>query len=135
MGMDLDRSIKRKAALKTSIADVISAVRIGWYTSDQMNEAIGQSFAKHCAGAPQWVRSYGEGVRDVHTDMLYRHDLVFGGMIDGKFYSTHRDRADYYEKNGFEPNVYADDGLVKDRGHYWKESVDRGTPKPFFINK
>jgi hypothetical protein len=58
----------------------------------------------------------------------------FGGFVDGKFYSTHRNRPDYYESNGISPADYSDDGRVTARGHYWIASVDAGKPKPFFIS-
>ncbi len=56
--------------------------------------------------APTWVRHYLNGIWDQCQQQAYANDLVFGGMIDGKFYSTHSDRDDYYEKHGFEPRDY-----------------------------
>ena len=80
--------------------------------------------------APYWVNSYLSGVWDTLQNQAYRDSLVFGGMVDGTFYSVHRDRPDYYEKHGIEPSAYADNGLVKARGHYWQDSL-----KPFFISE
>jgi len=76
-----------------------------------------------------------------HAEMLERFDKVMEGLakcpssiqayVQGyRDALMDRDREDYYVKLGFTPNVYADDGLVKDRGHYWKENL-----KPFFISK
>ena len=79
--------------------------------------------------APHWVRSYLDGAWRIMIDNAYRHDLVFGGIVDGTFYSTHSNRPDYYEKHGIAPSDYADDGRVRARGHYW-----RGDPtQPFFV--
>ena len=77
---------------------------------------------------PRWVYSYLNGVWDQLQADAYRHALVYGGKVDGAFYSTHRDRPDYYEKNGIAPRDYADDGRVKERGHYWAHNL-----KPFYV--
>jgi hypothetical protein len=78
-------------------------------------------------GCPAWVGAYVDGFSAALMESLYRDALVYGGIVDGQFYSVHRDRADYYEKHGIDPRDYADDGRVTARGHYWSSSL-----RPFF---
>jgi hypothetical protein len=76
--------------------------------------------------APFRIRSYLDGYWRALMDNAYQHDLVYGAIIGDIFYSTHRNRSDYYGSNGIEPSAFAQDNISK--GHYWAESL-----KPFFI--
>ena len=86
--------------------------------------------------APQWVRSFLDGYWRSTIDRAYGHkgDFVYGAIIDGVFYSTHNDRADYYEKHGIGAQEFGTLPITT-RGHYWRESIDRGEPKPFFTSR
>ena len=79
--------------------------------------------------APQWTIAYVKGYHQCLRDVLYGSSLVFGAWVDGKFYSTHRDRDDYYEKQGINACDYAvmtqSNASV---GHYWAHNVS----KPYF---
>ena len=77
--------------------------------------------------APRWVQAYLSGYWRAKIAEAYRCDLVYGAIVDGRFYSTHRDRADYYEKNGIEPAAFAEHNPTK--GHYWAKSL-----RPFFVS-
>jgi len=84
-------------------------------------------------GVPTWVKGYADGYFARCIDELYRHELVYGGFIGERFYSTHRTRADYYEKHGIAPSQWAEGADVRLVGHYWISSVDHGTPRPFYL--
>lgn len=81
--------------------------------------------------APHWAKAFVRGYAEAQMERLYAESLVFGGYVAGVFYSTHRDRSDYYEKHGIEPREFADNGRVTARGHYWRADTSR----PFFIDK
>ena len=89
----------------------------------------GETLAK----CPAWTRSHFDGYRRALMDSLYSRALIFGGFVDGRFYSTHRNRPDYYETNGITPADYSDDGRVLARGHYWAPKGD-ASPRPFFTS-
>src|SRR5215510_10669847 len=74
--------------------------------------------------SPHWVRSYLDGYWDALQANAYRHDLVYGGMFDGRFLSTHSDRPDYYEKHGVEPSAFSTmvDNNRHAVGHYWRSN-------------
>lgn len=126
--MKLDTAIANKNSAIIALADAYSVARMCHLTSEQLNQKVQEIVSLHLIGCPRWAHAEFEGYRRALNDMLYRHSLVFGGYVDGTFYSTHRSRADYYEHNGISPSDYADNGRVKDRGHYWADDPS----KPFF---
>jgi hypothetical protein len=133
MDMRIETALKRRDRLVSALRDIYSMAHCFGLASVDLHSRCQDAYKTYCDKAPGWVREYADGYRRALMDAAYRHELVFGGFIEGKFYSTHRDRADYYEKNGIEPSAYADDGKVTQRGHYWTKSVDAGKPAPFFI--
>lgn len=132
--MRIETSLKRRDSLVSAIRDIFSMAECFGLAHVDMHKRLQDVYAIKCDKAPSWVREYADGYRQALTDQAYRSQLVFGGFVGDKFYSTHRDRPDYYEKNGIEPCAYADDGLVTRRGHYWIKSVDAGKPAAFFVN-
>jgi hypothetical protein len=80
------------------------------------------------AKAPRWAIAHVYGYSQACMASLYREALVYGGFVDGKFMSTHSNRADYYEKNGIAPSDFAQAG--KNTGHYWIADTSR----PFFTS-
>lgn len=133
--MRTETALKRRDRLISALRDIYSMAGCYGLASVDLHSRCQKAYATAMEGrAPQWVREYADGYRKALMDAAYRHELVFGGFVGDKFYSTHRDRPDYYEKNGIEPSAYADDGLVTRRGHYWIKSVDAGTPQPFFVS-
>ncbi len=101
-------------------------------TSAEMNQHMLESVYRYLneAKTPQWVRSYVDGYAKALADALYREHLIFGGWIGDVFYSTHRNRPDYYQTQGVSPAEYADDGRVTRRGHYWAHNL-----APFFVKE
>ena len=79
---------------------------------------------------PRYMQEYVKGAAHVMFNSLYHVGLngeppalVFGAWIDGKFYSTHRNRGDYYERNGIEPSAFAK--LSENKvAHYWAHKTD-----------
>lgn len=132
--MRITTALKRRDSLVSALRDIYSMAGVYGLASVDLHARCQEAYKRHCDKAPGWVREFADGYRKALNDAAYRHELVFGGFVGDKFYSTHRDRPDYYERNGIEPCAYADDGLVTRRGHYWKASVDAGKPAPFFVN-
>lgn len=130
--MKIETALRKRDRLVSAIRGAYDSARGFGSTSTEMNGRLCAILYAPCyAKAPQWVRAFAEGYWRALHDEVYRYHLVFGGFIDGKFYSTHRDRPDYYEKHGIGPCEYADDGKVTGRGHYWKAFVDKGDPRPY----
>jgi len=138
--MNIDRALRVRDSLKTRVNDLYSCARLSGMTGDAINSAM-QTLRADCPKrTPQWVFSYIDGYRDALQSDLYANWLVFGGYIDGVFYSNQRKRDDYYEKHGIEPVDYADNGRVLNRGHYWSDRVQyrggiftRDWVKPYFV--
>lgn len=126
--MRIERALRLRDSIISALRDChSSAAHFGMLSADREARRH-EVLARLPPKTPAWVRQYADGYWRCLTDHAYRFELVFGGKIGEQFYSTHNDRADYYEKHGIEPREYADDGRVQQRGHYWKESL-----KPFFI--
>ena len=116
---------KRDAAL-LRLKDLYSSAEHFSLPNATINDRYNAVLAS-VAKCPEWVRVYLDGYRAALNDQLYRQHLVFGGFVDGVFYSTHSSRDDYYEKHGVEPRDYADNGRVLQRGHYWAKTL-----RPYF---
>lgn len=138
--MKIERALRVRDELKNRVDSIYSIARLGGETSDWINSAMREARNAMPAKTPQWVFSFIDGYREALQKELYRDWLVFGGFMDGVFYSTHRNRADYYGKHGIDPCEYADNGRVLNRGHYWSDRVQyhggiftRETVKPYFV--
>ena len=136
----IETSLRNRDRLTTRIADIYSMAILCGMTSAEINQAISDAKAQLPARTPQWVYAYADGFCKAMQDRLYADCLVYGGFIDGVFYSTHSARDDYYGKHGIEPSQYAESGKVKERGHYWRDVIqwrggiyNRGQVKPYFI--
>lgn len=128
--MRIETSLRRRDRAITQLHDLYSMAAMCGMTSAALNDGVGKIRETTLAKCPTWARAYVDGYRAALDAGLYRDSLMFGGFVDGRFYSTHRDRPDYYETNGIAPADYADNGKVSARGHYWKTTRD---PKPFFL--
>jgi hypothetical protein len=130
--MRIETVIKRQERARTQLRDLYSIACHFGPTSQEL-DAKARAIV-YGAKFPRYLQEYLSGYWRALTDRAYESELVFGGYLDGRFYSTWRKREDYYEKHGIAPSEYADNGRVTQRGHYWRQSIDRGTPKPFFIS-
>jgi hypothetical protein len=133
--MRIETALKRRDRAVTMQTSLIhSAELCGTPHADMHAERL-KSLGYLCDKCPGWVRAYLDGHWHALIDDAYRHKLCFGGFdrVSRRFYSTHSNRADYYEKNGLDPCDYADDGRITERGHYWNRSIDEGKPRPFFV--
>jgi hypothetical protein len=124
--MDISLALRRRDRAVSNLRDLYSRAEHFGLLSSQINDEYNVILA-NLGKAPQWVRQYLDGYRAALTEQAYRQQLVYGAIIDGHFFSTHRDREDYYEKSGIEPRAFADDNPTK--GHYWRNNL-----KPFFVS-
>jgi len=133
--MRIELALHKRDRALTALRGVYSAGRISGSTSadlERRRHEVLRAYAIY--KCPAWVHAYLDGAWRQMIDTAYRQDLVYGGFVGNHFYSTRRDRPDYYKTNGIEPSAYAGDGLVTRRGYYWIASVDAGKPKPFFVS-
>ncbi len=128
--MKLSTALNRQRDAVARLSSLFSVAPISGMTSADMNQEFARILEQTGPGAPRWLQSYLLGRRDAMVDSLYRDSLMYGGWIDGVFYSTHRKRADYYGKHGISPAEYAEAGRVTERGHYWTTT---DTPRAFFV--
>ena len=131
--MRIETSLKIRDAAKASLVTAYHVARECGLSADALTQsALAARVSEKVKGAPQWVAAFLEGYDSALRDGLYTSGaLAFGGMVDGKFYSTDRTRADYYDRNGISPGDFADNGRVTARGFYW---VTGATPRPFFLS-
>lgn len=134
MSKHFDRFLKKRDNAIMRIDDAYSIARTFGQTHSELMESIAKvnSTLMKC---PQWVWAYCEGYRQALNNGLYRESLVYGGMVDGVFMSTHSNRADYYQNHGIAPSEFAKHGRVKQTGHYWNPDLFQGKVKPFFISE
>lgn len=126
--MRLDRSIRLRSKLIMQIRDLISTAEYFCLPHAEILERRTKILIVP-KGTPAHVMSYVLGYYDALSQNFYKDALVYGGYINGVFYSTYNTRDDYYGKHGIEPCEYADNSKVKNRGHYWKKD----TSKHYFI--
>lgn len=129
--MKIETALKRRDTAIRQLRDVYSVAAMCGQSHSELLAAIARIRQTTLVKAPRWASSEFDGYGKALDDRLYETSLMFGGFVDGRFYSTHRDRPDYYETNGIEPAEFADNGRVTARGHYWKTTKE---PKPFFIS-
>lgn len=127
--MKIERALAIHRDCLMRLRDAYSAARHYCPTSAALIKASMKARAIP-PGTPRWVAAELQGYDRALSDQLYQDSLVFGGYVDGVFYSCHSNREDYYQKHGIEPREYADNGRVKARGHYWIAN----TSKPFFLS-
>ena len=123
--MRIERALRLRENAKNNYRDIFSSARHFGLSHAVMLERRGHVL-DGLGKAPHWVKAYLEGYWQALQEQAYADSLVYGAIINGTFYSTHRDRSDYYEAHGIEPSAYAADNPTK--GHYWRESL-----KPFFV--
>ena len=128
--MKLDTSLNHRKRAIGRITSLVHMAEICGMTSAQFTDDYIEIMGTlhHC---PQWVRSYCEGYYDAERDRIRNAKHVYGGYLDGVFYSTNRSRDDYYQKHGIEPLQWAEKGKtgeLKNVGHYWVHNM-----KPWFI--
>lgn len=134
--MRLDTALNKKNDAVRYSVDAYSAARSFGSLSKDLNERLREIIA-NMGKAPEWAREYVRGYQDCLGKDLYHTVLIFGGYVEGVFYTVEKDRADYYEKNGMGPKDWNDRATAK--GHYWEENITatgyqiRGI-KPFFIS-
>lgn len=129
MGVSIKKALSMRSNAVTAVRDLYSTATAFKLTANEINIRFRAIVGAKLGKAPHWAKSYVEGYRQCLNDELYRSALVFGCWVDGKFYSNHRNRADYYETQGMSPSIYSDASDNGTRGHYWMAD----TSKPYFI--
>lgn len=137
--MRIERALKIRDTAKMRLRDLYSHAEFFGFKSDEINAGY-SAILSDVGKAPQWVRSYLDGYRQSLTDRLYENTLIFGGFIDGEFYSTHSKRTDYYGKHGIDPSDWRN--RASNIGHYFDRykslddgTYDRGAFKPFYVSE
>ena len=131
MSISLSRAVALQSRIETSLADVMSAAEIYGSTSAAMeklkHDRLDMLGRKRW---PRWLESYASGYWRALCNEAYRSKLVHGGWIDGKFYSTHSSRDDYYEKQGIGAKEFSDLlDAAGTGGHYWQRNL-----RPYFTS-
>lgn len=128
--MRVETIVTRRNILATGLRGIVSSAEMFSQTHDELLQSRQKLFdAYNYAKLPYYAKSYLSGIFEQLSYDLYRTNLVFGCYIEGKFYSAHSNRADYYEKQGKSARIYADESNNGTRGHYWAHSL-----KPFFLS-
>lgn len=126
--MRINRAIAIQTECRNNLIGLYSQARAFCLPHSAMMEQRAEIYAK-TAKAPSYVRAYLQGYCEALSAELYRDALVYGAWMNGSFYSTHRDRADYYEKFGMSARIFAETEKLN-AGHYWAKDVS----KPFFTD-
>lgn len=125
--MRIEAALKKRDRGRMRLRDLYSAATHHGATSESLNQGYAE-IRRDLGAVPHWVISYLDGWRDALTEEIYRKHLAFGGYVDGRFYTTHSARPDYYQKQGIQPS---DLHKVATRtGHYW---VTTAEPRPFYL--
>lgn len=124
----IERSLAIRDRMVQAVREVYSTHRIMRSPSAVLHEA--EIKVSRGVKAPHWVRAHVDGYAQRLKDELYERHLVYGGYVNGTFYSTHSDRDDYYDRHGVSPVEFSK--KCSSGGHYWKEPLN-GKMMPFFI--
>jgi hypothetical protein len=117
--MKIDRALSLRDEMRVRVAGIYSSLKIFGGTSEFLSTELKLRVFDVLVEkkAPGWVKSYLDGYCKALDDALYRENLVYGLWHDGTFYSTHRNRPDYYEKLGMTPREFGQKEGI--RGHFW----------------
>lgn len=126
MGYVMTLSLESRAVM--AIDSIYSTARICGSTSALINAAKIHAMAALPKRTPHYVRAYADGYERALRNDLYANCLVFGGWINGQFYSTDCQRDDYYAKRGIDPAEWHK--LASDKGHYWRHNLN-----PYFVGE
>ena len=127
MSKSIKRSLSDRDQARMALRSLYSTAKHFGLRHNEMLDRRKAIYDRFNVQSPGWVRGHLEGYWQCLMDNAYESDLVFGGIVNGVFYSTHHDRADYYEKHGISPRDFGQEGGAKDTGHYWSATL-----KPFF---
>lgn len=137
MGISISAALKKRNRLVAAYRDIHSAARIYGSTSMEMVERkiAARGLIAGPGKLPHWAIQYADGWWDALSDQAARYHHVYGCFMNGKFYSTHHDRADYYGKHDIEPRDFGEGSAATGCGFYWKEWVNKGEPRAYYIHE
>lgn len=125
-----ETQIKRRDSVVMQFRSLFtSAAHTGMTHADMLKSK--SAITSGLKGAPNTIHAFCDGVWQQLQHDAYARELVHGFMWDGKFYSTHSKRDDYYGK--FMLPSEAMDRMKNESGHYWANTY-RGI-RPFFTGK
>lgn len=131
--MKLARAVALQSETENALRECYSTAKHFGFTSREMELRKGEVLLRYgIAKGPRWLKSHLSGYWKAILDTNRHADLVYGMFIEGRFYSTHRNRPDYYGNHGIEPRAFADSDHST-AGHYWTDLV-QGERKPFFVS-
>lgn len=116
MGMHFKTAYNHHKRVMSQIAGLYQwAQQFGMLSSEicDKRNAIVDTLPKNY---PSWILHHIEGWEQCMRGIIARQ-VVFCYTVDGKLYSTHRNRDDYYKKHGFGPKEVYDKASFC--GHYW----------------
>ncbi len=124
--MKLDRSIDIKMELQTRVQDLVSSAKCFHLTHSELTDRYLKLFERYPKDLPTHVRSYISGYYSALVDSLYHvhltHGFEWNGIVYEKWDSMPEDLKEVIRKDC--DNV--------PHGHYWKDTLDKRTNKPFF---
>jgi hypothetical protein len=123
MGMSFKKKFELRDYGRSRISNIFHAAKTYGSNHMELNNMYLEFVNKHPKSLPRWIKSYWEGIRDVHMDLTYRYELEFCYIIDGVRVSTWKQSPIYYETLGYNVRQLCDCPC----GHYWIK-----TGKPFF---
>jgi hypothetical protein len=96
--MLIDRILKRRDSAVTAMRDLYSTAAICGMDSAALNARALEIMAA-MGKVPQWAKGYVEGYRAALMARAYETQLIHGGYMRGRFYSTSSKRGDYYGRD------------------------------------
>lgn len=126
--MKFDTAYNHRERLIRQLSDLYNSAKIFGLQSAEISRRRNEIVSTLPKKAPRWIMDYVEGWERCMRSTFDR-ELIFAYTVDGKLYSIHRDRDDYYEKHGLGPKEVYDRATLS--GHYWDI---RGELRPYYVS-
>jgi hypothetical protein len=97
--MKIEVALRKRDRAISRVQDAFGSAECFAETSRQLTERILTIKDQELRGCPAWVGAYVDGYVAAKHEYLDRHKLVHGVWDGITFYSTHRNRPDYYENH------------------------------------
>ncbi len=117
--MKLSRSIDLRNSAAQSLRALWSRAETNGMTFAEMMAERNTIFSR-IAKTPVWVNSYLNGVWDTLSEIYQRRQIHCYTMPNGDIVSSHRNRDDYYERKGIDPQTLSQTAAYS--GFYWDTS-------------
>lgn len=127
--MRFSTAYNHRERIISHLSDLYSGARIFGMLSSDISKRRNEIMATLPKGAPGWITEYATGWERCMRSFMER-EVIFCYTVDGKLYSTWRDRDDYYEKHGLGPKEVYD--RATHSGHYWD---CKGELRPYYVTE